>query len=145
MGGKTDLVNVRTREAAGVLTGNQNLRDEVGGDPGIGKAKDAATKAADEVNRPKKQTPDPPPTAFQREVGTDSSRPSDTTVAVFGAGIAGLTAAHELTRLGYKVSVMRPIPNREDSSGAFGFLRINTHRPNTHGTASVRGITTFSI
>ena len=117
MGGKTDLVNGRTKETAGVLTGNQKLRDEVGGDPGIGKAKDAATKAADEVNRPEKQTPDPPPTAFQRDVGTDSSRPSDTTVAVFGAGIAGLTAAHELTRLGYKVSVY------EANSEPGGFFR----------------------
>ena len=31
--------------------------------------------------------------------------PSATTVAVYGAGIAGLTAAHKLSRLGYKVSV----------------------------------------
>lgn len=39
------------------------------------------------------------------------------TVAVFGAGIAGLTVAHELSRLGYKVSVFEALPQ------AGGFFR----------------------
>lgn len=43
--------------------------------------------------------------------------PSAKTVAIFGAGIAGLTVAHELTRLGYKVSVYEANPE------AGGFFR----------------------
>src|SRR3954453_23751217 len=39
------------------------------------------------------------------------------TVAVFGAGIAGLSAAHEFARLGYKVSVY------EADCEAGGFFR----------------------
>lgn len=39
------------------------------------------------------------------------------TVAVFGAGVAGLSAAHEFARLGYKVSVYEANP------GAGGFFR----------------------
>ena len=39
------------------------------------------------------------------------------TVAVFGAGIAGLSAAHEFTRLGYTVSVY------EANGNAGGFFR----------------------
>jgi len=39
------------------------------------------------------------------------------TIAIFGAGIAGLSAAHELTQLGYSVSVY------ESTGGAGGFFR----------------------
>src|SRR5690242_14658545 len=39
------------------------------------------------------------------------------TVAVFGAGLAGLSAAHEFARLGYKVSVY------ESAAEAGGFFR----------------------
>lgn len=51
---------------------------------------------------------------------TESDRPQrrrERTVAVFGAGIAGLTAAHELSRLGYAVEVY------EANSEAGGFFR----------------------
>lgn len=44
-------------------------------------------------------------------------RSSPKTVAIFGAGIAGLTVAHELARLGYRVSVY------EANSEAGGFFR----------------------
>lgn len=43
------------------------------------------------------------------------------TVAIFGAGIAGLTVAHELTRLGYKVSVYEANP---EAGGFFRSARL---------------------
>lgn len=42
------------------------------------------------------------------------------TVAVFGAGIAGLSAAHELARLGYQVRVFEADP---DAGGFFRSAR----------------------
>ncbi len=65
-------------------------------------------------------------------------------VAVFGAGIAGLSAAQEFATLGYKVSVY------EADSEAGGFYRsariqgTATCPPRTHGTAWALGITTHS-
>ena len=49
MGGKTDVVKGRIKEAAGVLTGNDNLRDEGKTDQAVGKTKQAVQKAADTV------------------------------------------------------------------------------------------------
>ena len=47
--------------------------------------------------------------------------PSAITVAIFGAGIAGLTVAHEMTRLGYKVSVYEANP---EAGGFFRSARL---------------------
>ena len=41
MGGKTDVVKGRIKEAAGALTGNDKLRDEGKTDQAVGKAKQA--------------------------------------------------------------------------------------------------------
>ena len=49
MGGKTDVVKGRIKEAAGALTGNDELRDEGKTDQVVGKAKQAVQKAADTV------------------------------------------------------------------------------------------------
>lgn len=46
------------------------------------------------------------------------------TVAIFGAGIAGLASAHEFTRLGYKVFVYEA--NRE-AGGFFRSARVSGH------------------
>jgi uncharacterized protein YjbJ (UPF0337 family) len=51
MGGKTDVVKGRIKEAAGVLTGNDNLRDEGKTDQAVGKTKQAVQKAADTVKK----------------------------------------------------------------------------------------------
>ena len=62
MGGKTDVVKGRIKEAAGVLTGNDKLRAEGKTDQAIGevkkvaekavgKAKQAVQKAADNVKK----------------------------------------------------------------------------------------------
>jgi hypothetical protein len=50
---------------------------------------------------------------------------SQSTVAVFGAGIAGLTVAHELGRLGYRISVY------ESNAEAGGFFRSG-HEPESN-------------
>ena len=47
MGGKTDEVKGRIKEAAGALTGNDKLREEGKTDQAVGKAKQAVQKAAD--------------------------------------------------------------------------------------------------
>ena len=44
MGGKTDVVKGRVKEAAGALTGNDKLREEGKTDQAVGKAKQAAAK-----------------------------------------------------------------------------------------------------
>ncbi len=51
MGGKTDVVKGRIKEAAGALTGNDKLREEGKTDQAVGKAKQAAVKVADAVKR----------------------------------------------------------------------------------------------
>lgn len=49
MGGKTDVVKGRIKEAAGALTGNDKLREEGRTDQAVGKIKQAVQKAADKV------------------------------------------------------------------------------------------------
>jgi uncharacterized protein YjbJ (UPF0337 family) len=44
MGGKTDVVKGRIKEAAGELTGNDKLREEGKTDQAVGKAKQAVQK-----------------------------------------------------------------------------------------------------
>ena len=51
MGGKTDVVKGRIKEAAGALTGNDKLRAEGRTDQVVGKTKQAAQKAADTVKK----------------------------------------------------------------------------------------------
>ena len=51
MGGKTDVVKGRIKEAAGALTGNDKLRAEGETDQAVGKAKQAVQKAADTVKK----------------------------------------------------------------------------------------------
>lgn len=51
MGGKTDVVKGRIKEAAGALTGNDELREEGRTDQAVGKAKHAVQKAADKVKK----------------------------------------------------------------------------------------------
>ena len=49
MGGKTDVVKGRIKEAAGALTGNDKLRAEGKTDEVVGETKQAVQKAADVV------------------------------------------------------------------------------------------------
>lgn len=49
MTGKTDQVKGRIKEAAGVLTGNEKLREEGKTDQAVGKAKESVQKVADKV------------------------------------------------------------------------------------------------
>ena len=51
MGGKTDVVKGRIKEAAGALSGNDKLREEGKTDQAVGKAKQAVPKAADTVQK----------------------------------------------------------------------------------------------
>jgi uncharacterized protein YjbJ (UPF0337 family) len=51
MSGKTDVVKGRLKEAAGVLTDNDELRAEGKTDQAIGKVKQIATKAVDKVGQ----------------------------------------------------------------------------------------------
>ena len=51
MGGKTDVVKGRIKEAAGALTGNDKLRAEGKTDLLVGKTKQAVQKAADTVKK----------------------------------------------------------------------------------------------
>jgi len=51
MSGKTDVVKGRLKEAAGALTGNDKLRAEGKTDQAIGKVKQVAKKAVDEVEQ----------------------------------------------------------------------------------------------
>lgn len=55
MGGKTDVVKGRIKEAAGALTGNDELREEGKTDQAVGKTKQAAQKAVDAVKKAVKQ------------------------------------------------------------------------------------------
>jgi uncharacterized protein YjbJ (UPF0337 family) len=51
MGGKTDVVKGRLKEAAGALTGNDKLRAEGKADQATGKVKQVAEKAVDKVEQ----------------------------------------------------------------------------------------------
>jgi uncharacterized protein YjbJ (UPF0337 family) len=51
MGGKTDDVKGRIKEAAGALIGNDELRAEGKADQAVGKAEQAAQEAADKVKK----------------------------------------------------------------------------------------------
>jgi len=51
MGGKTDVVKGRIKEAAGALTGNDELRDQGKADQVVGKTKQAVQKVADTVKK----------------------------------------------------------------------------------------------
>ena len=51
MGGKTDVVKGKTKEAVGVLTGNDRLRAEGQADQAGGKVKQAATKMVNKVKK----------------------------------------------------------------------------------------------
>ena len=51
MGGKTDVVKGRIKEAAGALTGNDKLRDQGKTDQLVGKTKQAVQKTADTVKK----------------------------------------------------------------------------------------------
>jgi uncharacterized protein YjbJ (UPF0337 family) len=51
MGGKTDVVKGRIKEAAGALSGNDKLRQEGKTDQAVGKAKQAVQQAADTVKK----------------------------------------------------------------------------------------------
>ena len=51
MGGKTDVVKGRIKEAAGALTGNDKLREEGKTDQAVGKVKQAVAKAVDKVKK----------------------------------------------------------------------------------------------
>jgi uncharacterized protein YjbJ (UPF0337 family) len=51
MSGKTDVVKGRIKEAAGALTGNDELREEGKTDQAVGKAKQAAAKVIDKVRK----------------------------------------------------------------------------------------------
>lgn len=49
MSGKTDVAKGRVKEAAGALTGNDNLRAEGKTDQTVGKVKQVGEKAVDKV------------------------------------------------------------------------------------------------
>ncbi|MGA2619885.1 MAG: CsbD family protein [Thermoguttaceae bacterium] len=51
MGGKTDVVKGRIKEAAGALTGNDKLREEGKTDQAVGKTEQAVQTAADTVKK----------------------------------------------------------------------------------------------
>ena len=51
MGGKTDVVKGRIKEAAGALTGNDKLREEGKTDQVVGKTEQAVQKVADTVKK----------------------------------------------------------------------------------------------
>jgi uncharacterized protein YjbJ (UPF0337 family) len=51
MGGKTDVVQGRIKEAAGALTGNDELREEGKTDQAVGEAKQAVREVTGKVKR----------------------------------------------------------------------------------------------
>jgi len=51
MGGKTDVVKGRIKEAAGALTGNDELRAEGKADQAVGKTKQAVQKVVGKVKK----------------------------------------------------------------------------------------------
>ena len=58
MGGKTDEVKGRIKEAAGVLTGNDKLRAEGKTDQAVGEVKQVAEKVVDKVKKAVRKTAD---------------------------------------------------------------------------------------
>ena len=58
MGGKTDIVKGRIKEAAGVLTGNDKLRAEGKTDQAVGEVKQVAEKAVAKVKKTVKKIRD---------------------------------------------------------------------------------------
>ena len=58
MGGKTDEVKGRIKEAAGVLTGNDKLRAEGKTDQAVGEVKQVAEKVVDNVKKAVQKTVD---------------------------------------------------------------------------------------
>jgi uncharacterized protein YjbJ (UPF0337 family) len=58
MGGRTDVVKGRIKEAAGALTGNDKLRADGKADQAVGKVKQVAEKAVDRVKRTVKKLRD---------------------------------------------------------------------------------------
>lgn len=58
MSGKTDQVKGRIKEAAGALTGNDELREEGKTDQAVGEAKEAVQKVADSVKKAVKKVID---------------------------------------------------------------------------------------
>ena len=58
MGGKTDKVKGRIKEAAGALTGNDKLREEGRTDQAVGEAKETVQKVADKVKNAVKKVID---------------------------------------------------------------------------------------
>ncbi len=58
MSGKTDVVKGRIKEAAGALTGNDKLRADGKADQAVGKVKQVAEKAVDQVKRAVKKLRD---------------------------------------------------------------------------------------
>ena len=57
MSAKTDVVKGRLKEAAGALTGNDNLRAQGKTDQAVGKVKQVAEKAVDKVAKAIKKAP----------------------------------------------------------------------------------------
>jgi len=58
MGGKTDEVKGRIKEAVGALTGNDELREEGKADQAVGKVKQAVQNVADTVKEVVKKVTD---------------------------------------------------------------------------------------
>ena len=58
MGGKTDVVKGRIKEAAGVLTGDDKLRAKGNADQAVGEVKQVADKAVDKVKKAVKKLRD---------------------------------------------------------------------------------------
>jgi uncharacterized protein YjbJ (UPF0337 family) len=58
MGGKTDEVKGRIKEAAGVLAGNDKLRAEGKTDQAVGEVKQVADKAVDKIKQTVKKLRD---------------------------------------------------------------------------------------
>ena len=58
MGGKTDEVKGRIKEAAGALMGNDKLRAEGKADQAVGEVKQVAAKAVDKVKQTVKKLRD---------------------------------------------------------------------------------------
>ena len=58
MGGKTDVVKGRIKEAAGVLTGDDKLRAKGKADQAVGEVKQVADKAVDKVKKAVKKLRD---------------------------------------------------------------------------------------